>query len=178
MTEHLFSGQSVFTVKDQAVGQAHKEVLAFPDSVFKDRALLTNYIDQIRHRLLIDVPTISFDQRKGKRRRDGNRDVIDVTIPFDGDQGAFWISPSRSTLGAKALVNPKTIVITLPDNERLESELEASVATISNNLKALANDLSTLEKEINDAIEHAVNRRTAEVKRKSDLDSGRSFPIE
>lgn len=184
----LFRGKSTYEYKREVVQRIYEQILALPDSEIE--AYDSDHIRRIRSQADVEVPKLNFEKRTGKRRSEeryieqfGERvrtkvDFVDVFIPFTGEGRLFALSPSRQTLGTRGKVQGSSIVLSLVDDERLERDLESMFKQIEDNIGQTATDLATLEKEVTEAIKNAIAQRTADIARKRDLDSKRSFKIE
>jgi len=185
----LFDGQSTHEYGQMAIRSAATLVEAIDFENFEERA--STAIENAVARAAVAAPQLHIDKKAGKRISDerigeefGRRvmrkfDYIDVTIPFTGDWKAFSLSPSTKTLGTLGELDDRrsAIVIRLPDNERLEEDLESAIAQILRNLGNLDRDMVSLASEMRTTLKGIADRRFEKLKAHRDLDSKRSFPI-
>lgn len=183
----MFNKQSVFLYLDMVVSHCANAVKNWEEKIFEDDEKLSKKIHELTNDVAVSIPSFDFAKRKGTRRkesedgRDGRtytRDVVDVSIPFSGDAVAFDIDPSTKTLGARGIVSGSSLIMSFGDDERLEQNLDSMVKLIEGNLQHLARDLASLPARIGAAVDAVVAERKAQIARKRELDSKRSFPIE
>lgn len=184
--EALFNKQNVHDYKSGVVHLCAQMVNAWPEHVFSDGSLDTR-IAEIESKARVAVPDLDLASRRGKRRQQSREDrfgrqvqydVIDISVPFDGDAICFDLSPSSYTLGTRGRIQGNTLILTFPDNDRLESEVDEAVKTIANNLANLGKDLESLRTQVREAVSSSIGRRNDELERRKKLDASRSFPID
>ena len=184
MERALFDRTSVHDYKQGLVREVRGVVEAMPDKAFADRSA-EELLRKALERLTPKVANLDVANRSGKRTTSSRVingayrtfDVIAVSIPVIGDMQTLDISPSSTTLGCRGEFSHQNLVLTYPDDERLEGDLNSAIQTISNNLDQLARDLSGMDKHLIDVGNQGIESRRAELKRQRDLDAGRSFPI-
>lgn len=167
-----------------------EEMARWKDEIFDNAALLDPKVLELKKQAEVKPVILKFEQRTGKRRQetksgddgwgrqvDRTYEVIDVSVPFEGDNVCFTISPSTKTLGTGGVVSGNHLIITLMDDERLEGALESQVETIRDNLARVAADLTHLPQAVDQTIEREIKRRQEANQARRDRDSNRSFPI-
>lgn len=167
-----------------------EQMVGWPDELF-DSTDLDSKVAALKREANVNPILLRYDQRTGKRRQESfsrddgwggsvnhTYDVIDISIPFEGDDVCFTISPSTKTLGASGRILQGCLVISLPDDDRLETDLKAKVDVIVSNLHRVNTDLASLATAVDEAMRREIGRRKDANQVRRDRDSRRSFPIE
>lgn len=188
MRKSLFQG-SVHAYRDHVLANASARAKALSDTDVGDAAAATRLVERLV-REIPEVARLSAEEKDGKRRtvtreiRDYGASrtvdvvVIDVSIPFVGAALSFEIAPSHShVISEDIAVEANKIIITLYDDDSLDSILQATVSRIEANLERLRTELQSLPNEIANLVNRIVSRRREEIAAQKEKDSKRSFPI-
>lgn len=184
MDRALFDRSSVHSYRNALVAEIPGFINAMRDGVLES----SDAEDQLASFVAQKAPKIAvlnLEDRSGKRTKTqemhGGRlisqEVIAVSVPVSGNIQTLDITPTSMTLGARGTFSHQSLVLTLPDDERLEKDLNSLLATIQHNLDQLKKDLSGVQEQMFDAGKQAIDRKREEIKKRRSLDSGRSFPI-
>lgn len=186
----LFRGQSTGSYGNGAIQTAVRAIERLPKANFE--ALAAREIEQALRDAVIKTPQLHFEARRGKRvseekvvREFGQHvvhkiDYVDVIVPFSGNKTAFQLSPSHQIMNTMGTLNTDgdAIVIRLPDDERLEQQLESAISQISTNLGNFTEDMSALAAEMKQVLSGVVERRKQLFSEQEARDTTRSFPID
>ena len=153
-------------------------------------AELAPFLDKISD-FPFQVAKLKPDGRKGKRRTEKRErtdyglrtmvdvDFIDVTIPFEGFPKSLTIAPSSChVIDVLASVENGQLVVTFPDDDNLDPNVNDFIKRDSENLDRQRQEIETIKQETRKAVSAVANRRIAEIKARKERDKARSFPIE
>jgi hypothetical protein len=189
MTERLFQGfwHSAWT---HAIQKAVEDVDGLDRKIFSDPAL-AGHLQRIAEKYSFDVARIKKEGIQATRRetaragRDawGDQRVfkqtwLDVTIPFTGEAESFKIAPSRSLIPSHgASIGRDALTLTIPDDERAQSEVDTFVSQVSQNLDGLRAEYEQSKPQLQQAINSAADRRKAQIDAERERDKKLSFPV-
>ncbi|MGX9117890.1 hypothetical protein ACWTU6_14585 [Mesorhizobium sp. BHbsci] len=187
MSEHLFQGPSWHQEFEARVRKAIDTVARMPRDEVSNPAS-AGILDELARSFRFDVPTLLVDQKSGNRREErrvtedgwGERvnhsfPIMDITIPFSGDPDGFRLHPSHSPHGLRATIRSGSIVLSLPDDDRVQSAVDSFEGRVSQTLDLLRREVATSEPLLATAIENAFQQRHKEVEEQSRRDGNLSF---
>lgn len=188
MRNQLFQ-EPISTFVDQKIYEAkiHAEKLTDEQLEGPDLAQTLSQIAKFK----FDVAALKSDQRKGKRRTEKRKiaeygreimvdvDFIDVTIPFEGWPKSFYIAPSScAIIGDSASLIDQAILVSFPDDQSLDRNVDIFIERVNQNLDTLKNELQRIEPQMLQRAQLIANERLQKIRERRSRDKGRSFPIE
>ena len=103
---------------------------------------------------------------------------VDVAIPFTGDAKSFELAPNAcQIIGGDWEIRGQELIVTLPDDQNLQRDIDGFVAIVSSNLDKLRAEAAQAQGNIQRAVENAANQRRAEIADEKERDKSRNFPI-
>lgn len=150
--------------------------------------------------LTLDDASYYIDGQKGTQidvSRDFNRahfgsgpayvkgTALDIAIPFSGDEGLWRVRASTYSLSGYPEVEIRDAVVVFtvrfaddsPDPARLKSEIERQVKALSDAVGHLANDVATHNREAEQLVKAALQRKTQKARGALDAVAGLGIPI-
>jgi hypothetical protein len=178
-------GQYQMDCSDSAVREVH----SLPKSQFNQPSL-AGVLERIAAKYKLVVATLQPDKKQGTRREvdqpidDYGRQItmrvtfVDVAIPFTGDAKSFELAPNAcQMIGGDWEIRGQELIVTLPDDQNLQRDIDGFVAIVSSNLDKLRAEAAQAQGNIQRAVENAANQRRAEIADEKERDKSRNFPI-
>jgi hypothetical protein len=189
MPEALFRAP-FHPVWQQTIQKAVDEVDSLDRRLFSDPAL-AGRLHAITQRYSLEVArlekegiegTAGQQQARINDGRDGSQAVLrgwlDIRIPFTGDAESFRICPSRSVIPSQAAeIRAQQLVITLPDDDSTERQVQTFVSQLHQNLDALRAEYEQAKPQLEQAVQQAADRRRAQILAEGERDKRLSFPV-
>lgn len=188
MQEHLFR-QPISNFVQEKIDEARHRTEALTDAQLQDPAL-AGTLEKICD-FRFEAATLRPADRMGKRRTTkvsksdyGQQiivdvDVIDVTIPFTGWPKSFHLAPSgRKIINTPASIVSGGLLVSFPDDQNLDHNVDDFVAQVAQNLESLKRDIEKIKPQMLQAAQLVANQRLAQIKARKERDKTRSFPIE
>lgn len=189
MSDFLFQ-ESISAFAEQNVYQAriHTEQLTQEQL---EGANLSTTLDAIA-KVKFEVAKLKPDERRGKRRTEKRNaidygrqvtvdlDMIDVTIPFEGWPKSFTLAPSSHVIidTPAKITHERVILVSLPDDQNLDRNVDRFIQQVTQNLDSLARDLKNIEGQMLQVAQVVANQRIKQNRERRERDKTRSFPIE
>jgi hypothetical protein len=156
----------------QQVRSANREFIFDPG--------LAGQIDDIVNSRVPKVATLRPEQRRGKRIeiRPGYS-VVDVSIPFVGDEKSFHLAPTRTSIPSVACqMQPDHLLIRFEDDDKLDQRVDTFAQAVSHTLDSLRAEVAAWVPQFRAALSAAAAARSNEFLAQQQRDKGRSFPID
>ena len=80
-------------------------------------------------------------------------------------------------IGGDRGIRGQELIVTLPDDQNLQRDIDGFVAIVSSNLDKLRAEAAQAQGNIQRAVENAANQRRAEIADEKERDKSRNFPI-
>lgn len=190
MTERLFAGSLHTFCNDMTqratadVGRINRELFSDPALAGKVREIVESYTLEIA-RLNTDPQAITAKPMKEEhyandygRRHRVEVSRLQVNIPFTGDAVSLRIAPSHSTIISQPVaIDRNSLVITIADDGRADSEVKAFCAQVQGNLDTLRQEYERYKPQLEQAVSQAVERCKAQIATEKELDSRREFTV-
>jgi hypothetical protein len=190
MHDRLFAKGHWHAVSQNVLRKAQEDVMALDRCVITAPSL-AGHLDKIAAKYSFEVAALNVDAKRGKRRDKervvddyGSRravkySVIDVSIPFTGDRESFNIAPSHSHLiYAECEVGENALVLTVPDNDGAQKEVDEFVKQVSENLDRLRSESKNWAEQLKEAIAAAAERRKQQVGAERERNNKLNFPVD
>lgn len=152
---------------------------------------LAGELDRIVSYHTLNVAELQPERIKGKRRGvEGFRDdygesrkvtiqVMDITIPFQGDAISFHLSPSYCTTPSQRCeIKDDHLVVTMADDENVQRNVDQFVQQVTQNLGALRSEVTKWVPQIRATLDQVARARMKDIASQNERDKGLKFPVE
>jgi hypothetical protein len=189
MPEALFRAP-FYPVWQHTLQKAVEDVNKLDRSAFSDPSL-GGRLQAITEKYSLNVARLQIEGVEGKARarehrvRDAWGDArsmtqgwLDIAIPFTGDAESLRICPSRSTILSHAVqIGQQQIVLSLPDDDRADSQVRSFIAQANQNLDLLRAEYEQAKPQLEQAIQRAADQRKGQIAAEGERDKKLSFPV-
>jgi hypothetical protein len=152
---------------------------------------LASILDKIVNYHTLQVAVFQPGLIKGKRRgvarvisefgesRNVTIQVMDVTIPFQGDADSFRLSPSYCTIPSlRCDIEDDHLLVTMADDANVQRNVDQFVQQVTQNLEALRSEVANWVPQIRATLDQVASARMKEIASQDERDKGLKFKVD
>lgn len=188
MPNRVFQGHMHQWV-ERAQASAVNEVNRLDRKLFADPAL-DGHLQKIAEKYALDVARLNVSGIEATRKeveahvrdfgemRIVKRKVLEVMIPFNGDEESLKLAPSRSTIISNAVeIRRNALTVTVGDDDNAQREVDTFVSQVNQNIDTLRTESAQAKTQLLEMLRQVAQARKEQIEKEDSRDKKFSFPV-